>query len=46
MPLAMNLEVIMLYPSLAYRAEMVVEKIYILRNLASCFSIVKRRKYK
>jgi len=36
------------YPSLAYHAEMIVEnkQINILRNLASCFSIVKGRKYK
>jgi hypothetical protein len=34
MPLAMNPEVTMLYPSLAYHAEMILEKRGISRNIA------------
>jgi hypothetical protein len=42
MPLAMNPEVTKPYPSLAYHAEMILEKKHISRNIASCFYILKR----
>jgi hypothetical protein len=45
MPLAMNPEVTMPYPSLAYLAEMIVEKTCA-QNISIIFPIVNRRKCK